>query len=75
MSIFRVYWRLATLPLARYWLRPFHDWWSRRLWAALEAEPGFNAAMREAEADIEAGRWYDLDGNPNPDWPRAGPQP
>lgn len=45
----------------------------RAVWTALEAEPGLNERLREAEADMAAGRWY-YGQTPNSDWPKNGPQ-
>lgn len=52
----------------------------RLVWAEIEADPTFVAAMAEGQVDFEAGRWFTLDTatgtfTPNPDWPDDGPRP
>lgn len=55
--------RLPSNRLVRFLIRhprlmrgPVQRWVSRRVWAELEADPNFNEAMRQAEADLSAGR-------------------
>ena len=59
---------------------PVRRYIAARVWSDLESTPGFNERMRQAEADIGAGRWFSFDTTtgettPNPDWPTDGAEP
>lgn len=52
-------WLQAHRRLARLVSRgPVRSWISRRVWAELEADPEFVAAMKRGQDDLTAGRFY-----------------
>lgn len=63
-------------------MSPDRDAYGARVWAALEAQPGFNEGMREAERQLAAGQGirYEVKGgrlvrSPRPVRPTGNPRP